>query len=156
SICRHWPAGDEEENLWRRFRRAIRVYEALMVLCFFGLVLTLRAGYDRTGALTSDGLLLLLPATLYFTLNRFDVVPTLLTALSLRCLGRRWIVASACFLAAGAMVKVFPAVLAPLMLRYLLPDRRGALRWGAAFVVTAAALVLWPLLREGWQAVWAP
>jgi hypothetical protein len=156
NICRHWPAGDAEENLWRRFRRAIRVYEALMVLCFFGLVLTLRAGYDRAGTLSSNGLLLLLPATLFFTLNRFDVVPTLLTALSLACLGRRWVVASACFLAAGAMVKVFPALLAPLVLRYLLPDWRSAARWLTAFATTASALLLWPLWHEGWQAVWAP
>jgi hypothetical protein len=156
NVCRHWPAGDAEEALWQRFRRAIRVYEALMVLCFFGLVLTLRAGYDRAGTLASNGLLLLLPASLFFTVNRFDVVPTLLTALSLACLGRRWVVASACLLAAGAMVKVFPALLAPLVLRYLLPDWQRAARWLAAFAAMAAALVLWPLLREGWQAVWAP
>ncbi len=156
NVCRHWPDGADQQELWRRFRRAIRTYEALMVLCFFGLVLTLRAGYDRAGTLRSDGLLLLLPAALFFTVNRFDVVPTLLMALSLACLGRRWVVASACLLAAGAMVKVFPALLAPLVLRYLLPDRRSVARWLAAFVLTALALVLWPVLREGWQAVWAP
>jgi hypothetical protein len=156
NVCRHWPQGGAQQDLWRRFRRAIRVYEALMVLCFFGLVLTLRAGYDRAGALRSDGLLLLLPAALFFTVNRFDIVPTLLMALSLACLGRRWVVASACLLAAGAMVKVFPALLAPLILRYLLPDRRNAARWLTAFAATASALVMWPLLREGWQAVWAP
>ncbi|HZY86644.1 MAG TPA: hypothetical protein VFE78_17550, partial [Gemmataceae bacterium] len=156
NVCRHWPAGDGEEALWRRFRTAIRIYEALMVLCFFGLVLTLRAGYDTAGNLSSSGLLLLLPAALFFSVNRFDIVPTLLTALSLACLGRRWVVASACFLAAGVMVKVFPALLAPLVLRYLLPDRKSALRWGAAFAVTGLALLAWPLLREGWQAVWAP
>ena len=153
----HTPDGPVESELWRLFRRATRLYEALMVACLFGLVLTLRAGYDRAGDLASAGLpLLLLPGALFFTVNRFDIVPTLLTALSLACLGRRWLVASACLLAAGAMVKVFPVLLAPLVLRYLLPDRRGALRWGAAFAATAAALVLWPLLREGWPAVWAP
>jgi hypothetical protein len=156
NICRHWPQGDAQRELWRRFRRAIRVYEALMVLCFFGLVLTLRAGFDRGGALTSNGLLLLLPAALFFTVNRFDVVPALLTALSLACLGRRWVAASACLLAAGAMVKVFPALFAPLVLRYLLPDRKSTLRWGTAFAATVLALLVWPLLHEGWQAVWAP
>jgi hypothetical protein len=156
NACRHLPQGEDQRELWRLFRRATRVYRALMVLCFFGLVLALRAGYGPDGGLTSDGLLLLLPATLFFAVNRFDVLPVLLTALSLACLGRRWVTASACLLAAGAMVKVFPALLAPLVLRYLLSDRRLALRWAAAFAVTAAALVLWPLLSEGWQAVWAP
>jgi hypothetical protein len=156
NICRHWPDGEDQRELWRRFRRAVRIYEALMVLCFFGLVLTLRAGYDRGGALSSNGLLLLLPAALFFTVNRFDIVPTLLTALSLACLRRRRLAASACLLAAGAMVKVFPALLAPLVLRYLLPDRKSALRWGVAFVVTVLALLAWPLLHEGWRAVWAP
>lgn len=156
NICRHWPQGEDQQRLWRLFRRAIRLYEALMVLCFFGLVLTLRAGYDRAGDLASNGLLLLLPAALFFAVNRFDVLPTLLMALSLACLGRRWVVASACLLAAGAMVKVFPAVLAPLVLRYLLPDRRSAARWLAAFALTAAAIVAWPLWSEGWGAVCAP
>ena len=157
NIIWHTPDGPAESDLWRRFRRATRIYEALMVACLFGLVLTLRAGYDRAGTLASAGLpLLLLPGALFFTVNRFDVVPTLLTALSLACLGRRWLVASACLLAAGAMVKVFPVLLAPLVLRYLLPDWQRAARWLTAFAATASALVMWPLLREGWQAVWAP
>jgi hypothetical protein len=156
-IIWHNPDGPAEADLWRKFRWTTRVYEALMVACLFALVLTLRAGYDRSGALASSGLpLLLLPGALYFTVNRFDILPTLLMALSLFCLGRRWVVASACLLAAGAMVKVFPVLLVPLVLRYLLPDWQRAARWLTAFAATASILVMWPLLREGWQAVWAP
>ena len=102
----------------------------LMMACGLGLVVVLRCGYEPGGGLSSSGLLLLLPAALYFTLNRFDMLPALLTALSLACLGRRWTAASALFLAAATIVKVYPVLLAPLVLRHLLAERRGAARLG--------------------------
>ena len=40
--------------------------------------------------------------------------------------------------AGASMVKVFPALLAPLVLRYLLPDRQSAARWLTAFAATAS------------------
>jgi hypothetical protein len=127
-----------------------------MAACFLGLVAVLRAGYGPGGELRASGALLLLPATLYFTLNRFDIVPALLTALGLAYLGRRRVVASALLFAAATMVKVYPLFLAPLVVRYLWPRRRDALRWAAAYLAGVLLFLVPPLLLDGWEAVWAP
>jgi hypothetical protein len=152
----HQPRNGTERALWRGFRLATQIYAVLMLGCLFGLLVVMRAGYGPGGALATSAALVMLPATLYFTLFRFDVVPALLTALSLACLGRRRHLASGAFLAAGVMIKVYPVLLAPLVLRYLWPDRRAVVRWLTAAALTSAAFLLPPLLRDGWQAVWSP
>jgi len=53
-------------------------------------------------------------------------------------------------------VKVYPVLLAPLVVRYLWTDRRAALTWAAAYSGAGAALLLPPLLTADWQAVAGP
>jgi hypothetical protein len=154
AIVQHMPRDEQESRWWGQFRRAMQTNMLLMVVCGLGLTAVLRAGYEPGGGLSSSGLLLLLPASLYFTLNRFDVLPALLTALSFACLGRRWTAASAVFLAAAMMVKVYPVLLAPLVLRYLIPEWHRAGLWVLCYTGTALAFLLPPLLLEGWPTVW--
>lgn len=156
NFIRHRPRDDAERSLWRCFRRAATIYRCLMGACLLALIAVCRAGYDPKGRLSSSGLLLLLPGSLYFTFNRFDIVPALCVALSLASLGRRRPAASGFFLALGALVKVYPAVLVPLLLRYLWPDSRAMAKWTLAFVATGVVFTLTPLLREGRQAIEAP
>jgi hypothetical protein len=156
NIVLHEPRNDGERRLWTRFRWAVRFYLTVMIACQLALVAVLRKGYGAGGRLASNGLLLLLPGAIYYVAYRFDVIPALLTALSLACLGRRWVVASAVFLGAAAMVKVYPVLLVPLVLRYLWDDRRALGAWLAAFVATVGAFLLPPLAASGWEAVWAP
>ncbi len=131
NIVLHRPQNERERELWHYFRRATRIYYGVMLACYYAVLAVLRSGYQRGGDLASVGLVLILPATLYFTLYRFDIVPVLLSALSMWCLGRRWIAAAGVFLALGAAVKVYPLLLAPLILRYLWPDRRSAILWAS-------------------------
>jgi hypothetical protein len=156
NFWRYRPQGDDARLLWRGFRRATTIYRLLMGACLLGLVLVFRAGYESDGRLASTGLLLLLPASLYYTFNRFDIVPALCSALSLASLGRRRPAASGFWLAVGALVKLYPAVLVPLFLRYLWPDRRALARWTLAFGATVVLFLLPHLLREGREAVEAP
>ncbi len=155
-VVNHVPRDDAERRLWAQFRRAGQTYQLLMALCCAALMAVLLVGYERGGALAGGAFLLALPAALYFGVNRFDALPALLTALSLACLGRRWVIVSAALLAAAMMLKVYPLLLAPLVLRYLWPDRRVALTWAVTFAVTAGVILLPPLLSWGWEPVWAP
>jgi hypothetical protein len=155
-VVKHVPGNVDERRLWTQFRRATQTYLLLMTLCYAALMAVLLIGYERGGGLAGGAFLLVLPAALYFGVNRFDVLPALLTALSLACLGRRWVVASAVLLAAAVTIKVYPVLLAPLILRYLWPDRRSALAWLVGFAVFGLAIVLPPLLMWGWEPVWAP
>ncbi len=154
----HRPRGDEEAALWGRFHRVVTAYGMMMVASYAGLVAVLAVGYLPGGGLGYRGLLLILPGTLFFSLNRFDVVPALLTALSLASLGRGRLTASALLLAAGTLVKVFPLFLAPFVVRHLLTarTRRAAGCWVAAYAAGLAAF-LWPAVGVwGAEAVAAP
>ncbi len=156
AFVRHVPEGEQERRWWEQFRRVDQVTMVLVLLVGLGLAAVLRWGYEPGGRLSSWGLLLLTPAALYFLLNRFDGLPALLTALSLACLGRRWTAASAAFLAAATAVKLYPILLAPLILRYLLPDGRRAALWTGCLVASATACLLPPLWMYGWPALWEP
>jgi hypothetical protein len=83
-------------------------------------------------------------------------VPALLTAASLACLGRRRLIASALFLAAATMIKVYPILLAPVIVRYLIVHRRDAVTWATAFTAGCLALLLFPLMWTDWQAITGP
>src|SRR5262249_32264443 len=156
NLVAHFPRTEAERNLWRHLRRAMQLYAVVTTTCLVGLMLTLKWGYRcGTDSPASVGLLLL-PAALYFTACRFDIVPALLSALSLASLGRRWLVASAVLLGAATMVKVYPLLFAPLVVRYLWAQRKDALIWGGAYTTTLAALLLPPLALYGWDATWTP
>jgi hypothetical protein len=168
NLVEHAPRNDSERALWREFRQAIRTYEVIMMACLLGVMAVLTVGYEPSGGrklpeLHLRGLtppapvfLLVLPAVLYFSFHRFDIVPTLLVALSLFCLGRRWLVASAILLATATMVKVFPLFLAPIVVRYLSDSKRNAVLWLAAYGATMAAIVLPTLVLSGWTEFWMP
>jgi hypothetical protein len=150
------PETDSERRLWRQFRRAARFYETCMTACLLLLMAVLRAGYGPDLPGPGPVWLLLLPGSLYFTLNRFDILPTLLVALSLACLGRRRLVLSAVFLGLATLVKLYPIVLAPLVIRNLAVRGRPAWTWIAAYTLSLAAVLVptWALL--GAQATLAP
>jgi len=138
------PCTEEELRVWHLFVRASDVYTAIMVICLLALIAVLCSGYGPQSGVQGGAAWLLLPAALFFTLNRFDIVPALLTAISLACLGRRWLGASALFLALAVLVKVYPVLFVPLIIRYLWPQRRALLRFNAVFGVTCL-LALTPL-----------
>jgi hypothetical protein len=156
NILHHRPQNERDRELWRRFRWATRIYFLLMLACLFGFIAVLRSGYLPDGDLASMGLVLVLPAAVYYTMNRFDIVPALLTALGFWCLGRRWVVASAALVALAAAVKVYAVLLAPLFVRYLWSERRLAVFWTLSFGLTLAAVLAIPVGLYGWEAFLAP
>ena len=156
NLVRHVPRTSGERRLWQKFRNATRFYAVFMTGCLLLLMALLAAGYGARPCGSGSLVLLVMPAAMYFSLNRFDVVPALLTASSLACLGRRRIVAAAVMLAVAALVKVYPLLLAPLVVRYLWDDRRSAQTWVATFALTLVACSLPPILISGGAATWAP
>jgi hypothetical protein len=156
NIVMHRPRTDRERRLWQTFRRVTRTYQVLLCLGVLLLLTVIRVGYEPGGGLSGPLVLLILPAALYFSLNRFDLVPALLTAVGLACLGRRRCLASGLLFGAAAAMKVYPALLAPLVFHYLWPGRRDAWGWLLGFAAALAACYLPPLALSGGQAVWQP
>lgn len=150
NVVEHVPGNAEEQDLWDRLRHATRVYRVLMTVALLLLIAVLLT--DRTGPV----LLLLLPGALFFAVNRFDVLPALLAACGFALLGRRWVVLSAVCLGAATMVKVYPVLLAPLVIRYLSENRRAAVNWTVAYASTLGAFLLPALIASDWEAVLGP
>jgi hypothetical protein len=156
NLVAHEPRNEAERVLWRALRDALRFYSVLGIACLLVLMFVLGAGYEPSGRRPGALGLLILPGALYFSLSRFDIIPALLCALALACLGRRWTIASALFLGIATTVKMYPVLLAPLFARYLSSDRKSTVEWIAAYGIVGLAILLPPLILTGWDATWAP
>jgi hypothetical protein len=155
-VVEHEPQTDAERALWRKFRQASRFYGIFGIGCLLALMMVLRWGYEPGLGHVAPLTLLLLPASLYFTANRFDMAPALLTALGLACLGRQRLTASGVLFGVATLVKVYPALVAPLVIRYLSGNRRQAAVWSLAFGLTLAGLLASTVWQVGWEAALAP
>ena len=155
NVVEHLPRNGEEEDLWSWLRHATRVYRILLTATLLLLLAVSLAGTDPA-AESGPIWILLLPGALFFSINRFDALPALLTACGFAALGRRWLLTSAVCLGAATMVKVYPVLLAPLVIRYLWDDPRRALRWAATYGVTMLAFLAPALIASDWEAVLGP
>jgi hypothetical protein len=127
------PRNEAERHLWARFHFAILFYLAVMTAALLGLIAVLARGYGAGGAVW----LAVLPGAVFFSLNRFDVLPTLAAALSFAALsrGRRgW---SGAWLGLAVVLKLYPVLFVPIVLRYLGVGR--SVRWAVAFAAVVAA-----------------
>ena len=136
-VAFHGPRTDDERRLWTRLGLAVRFDMALMTLTLVALMLVLRRGYGP--ALVGPIWLAALPGAVYFALHRFDILPTLLTALAFASLGRKRIGWAGVWLGLGVMLKVYPILFVPIVLRHLGP--RKSLRF----------LVALEFMRSGWN-----
>jgi hypothetical protein len=97
----------------------INIYSLLMALVYLALAyvtIELLRIYKKP---ESYALLLLLPSFLYHSLNRFDILPSLLVSLALLLyLKNRYIISSAT-LVAGFFIKWYPVLLLPIFLSQL-------------------------------------
>ena len=108
------------------------------------------------------------PTLLCFSLNRFDILPALVCALSLRAFHKERYAAAHLLLAIGVHLKWYPAVIFPVYLAYhmqvdgLYSNRlRGflhsrSLKYGLVFASTVLALALLTILAVGWDGFIAP
>jgi hypothetical protein len=101
--------------------------------------------------------LLFLPAPLYFSFNRFDILPALIVLGSVLFFFKEKRVLSAVLLAVGAMTKWYPALLLPVFLvgTYYKTKR---INWAMllAFGMTCILIILPTYFSGGWSAVLIP
>ncbi|HEY2786495.1 MAG TPA: glycosyltransferase family 87 protein, partial [Fimbriiglobus sp.] len=142
------PRNELERKLWTAFRFAYRVYYAVMAAGLVALILVLRWGYEPDRPVGSVWLCAL-PGAVFFSLNRFDILPVLATAIAFAFLGRRRFGLAGVFLAAGILLKVYPVLFVPIFLRYLGIQKAIPFLWG--FVGTLAAGFAWCLWATDWQ-----
>jgi hypothetical protein len=156
NIVEHVPETRQQKDLWGRLRYAIRFYHVLGLACLIGMMVIARLGLETESRLAGPIFLFVLPAALYFSANRFDAVPAFLTMLSLACLGRRWTLMSGAWLGAAIMIKLYPVLLAPIVLRYLSSKPRQAAAWLLGALMVMGACTLATLWLYGPEATLAP
>lgn len=147
------PRNDAERAIWSRLRTAAQIHIALMTTALLALILILARGYE-SGKPRPPYWVAVLPGAVYFALNRFDVLPVLATALGFAALGRGRPGWSGVWFGVGALLKVYPVLLAPVILRYLGFTR--AAKWLATFagVGIVGMSLSWAVL--GWESTVAP
>ncbi|MFT7465445.1 MAG: hypothetical protein ACI9EF_003812 [Pseudohongiellaceae bacterium] len=108
----------EREELLRNRRPYGDWHHGLMGLFYFGLLVLTTANLRRMGRSPWWALLLLLPASLFFGFNRFDMVVTFLVGATLfaHLRGRRRL--TALLIGLAIMTKWYPVVLVPLLLSH--------------------------------------
>ena len=150
-VARFLPRNEAEARIWSKFQFAAIVHVVLMTLALLGLMVVLRRGYEpfQAGMPVPPIWLAVLPAAVFFSLNRFDIVPALATALAFACLGRKRDAWSGAFLAVGVLLKVYPVLFVPIVLRHLGPAR-GA-KWLAGFTATILLGIGLSTALLGWE-----
>lgn len=133
----HAPATPDEVALYARFRHALQVYAVLMIAAQLGLMLLLDFGFPR-GPYPIPTWLLILPGFLYFTPCRFDILPAFLVVASVVAANRRtlgMVALSGLLLGLAVGLKMYPLVLAPILLRFAARSWWGALVWCACAAI---------------------
>jgi hypothetical protein len=147
------PRTDAEKEVWTRLRSGVVAILVAMTAAQVGLILVLRRGYEP-GDPKPWTWLCVLPGAVFFSLNRFDVLPTLFTALGFALMARKRDGWSGAAFAAGALLKVYPALLAPVILRHLGVERGKS--WLAAFAGTGLAAMGVSVWQLGLESTWGP
>ncbi len=133
------------------------LFSFLMILLYIGLAVVLDSMLpgDRKGPV----LALLLPAPLYFSYNRFDVLPALIVLLALLLVKEAKWEAAGILLGIGALTKWYPALLVMPVIMYMLAKKVSVIRIGvflALFVVTCVAILAPTYFTGGLKAVLIP
>ena len=130
------------------------VFSSLMMVLLFSAILILYLLKDKNKYLSY---LMLLPASLYFTYNRYDMLPVLISIISFYFLSRERFKLSVFFLALGVLAKWYLVVLFPIfMIFYYNKYRKINYGMLATFCLVGIAGVLPTLLSDGIEAFLVP
>jgi hypothetical protein len=130
------------------------VFSGLMAIC---LLASIRLLYSMLPARKWLAFLMLMPATLFFTLNRYDILPAALALFSYAALARdrfRW---AALLLALGVLAKWYLLVLLPIYAQYAYRrERRIPYSMLAVFAATGLGALLFSACHSGWEGLMVP
>lgn len=150
------PKTDDERLMWSTFRRAARVFLVINVAALLLMMALLLRGLGRNGEWAGPAWLLTLPAMLYFTMSRFDALPSLFVVLGLAAAGRNRTFTSGACLGFATALKLYPLVIAPLVWRWMAKDVRTGFAWAIGFLLPIAATFGTGIALDGVDGVLAP
>ena len=152
----HLPTDDTEREFYRGIRRGVGASTALLLLALMGVMLLIRRGIGQGGALAGSAWLCVLPAMLYFGACRFDILPAGLVLLAIASTARGRPNLGALALGAAIAFKLYPLILAPIILRFAFRSWRQAGLWCACCALPSLLANGVLILTDGWLAVTVP
>ena len=130
------------------------IFSLLMDLCLATMIVLI---YQYRAVTKNLAFLLLLPASFYFSHNRFDVVPSLFVITSLLMLFNRYFYSAFVLLAISVLFKWYALVLLPVYLGYCLAqDKRNTWLLMAAFFVPVLVVITHSIITIGWDNFFKP
>ncbi len=144
---------------WIPANMQVAVYSALfslemflVVFIFFKVLLEI-----LPPGLSNYAFLLLLPPTLYFTYNRFDILPAFLCLIAYSAAARRRWILAAIILALATFTKWYPILLFPGFFIYA-TKLESKFQWKMiiGFILTSVVIVLLSYLQGGLNSLLAP
>ena len=125
------------------------IFSLLMDLCLATMIVLI---YLYRPVTKNLAFLLLLPACLYFSHNRFDIVPSLFVVTSLLMLFNRRFYSAFIFLAISVLFKWYALVLLPVYISYFLALKKRNIRLLLlAFSIPVLVVMLHSLITIGWD-----
>lgn len=156
NIIFYKPQTEDTRRMWRTFRQAARVFLLMNVAALMVMIFVLIRGLGPQGEWAGPAWLLVLPASLYFTMSRFDGLPSLFVILGLAAAVRKWPITSGACLGFATALKLYPLVIAPLIWRYMTTDMRTGVKWALCFLAPLAATFGVGIAMDGLEGVKAP
>lgn len=147
NITYHAPQGDIEIRIWSSFSRMAATYNVLFCLALLLMMYLLR---------DHPIVLLALPGSVYFALHRYDILPSLAVVLAIMAAERKKPFLAGSWLGFAVMLKAYPLILAPIILRYIATDIRKAIVYMIGMAWPIATLLGYALYQGDWQAMIEP
>ncbi len=143
-------------------------WSALMAAVLLSTIALIAVFRRKIGERAEVALLLLLPSTLYFSLMRFDILCAALVCASLWAFKSGRYLAAHVVLAIATYTKWYPVVVFPVFLAYHFANekplslrprellRTATVRYGAAYVLTVAAITVASVVAFSWKGFLVP
>jgi hypothetical protein len=146
---------EEIINHWDEMVHYYLIVFPLFMMIFS--VLSISLLYKLRDSHKNLAFLLLLPASFYFTHNRYDILPCFLSLLSLYLLSRRQYKMSALVLSVGTFTKWYLFLLFPVFLTYYYSLHKK-INWSMilTFILTSLIIILPTIIQAGVDGLVAP
>jgi Glycosyltransferase family 87 len=130
------------------------IFSLLMLIVLF---FTIRMIYNMLPERKWQAYLMLLPASLYFTYNRFDILPAFICLAGYLLMKQGKGLSVGVLLGIGTFTKWYPALLLPVFLSYdYAMHKRLNWRLIVAFLLTCLLIALPTILTAGWEGFLSP
>jgi hypothetical protein len=129
-------------------------FSLMMAVC---LATTIVLIYEQRSDRKYLAYLMFLPASVYFTHNRYDIVPAMFTVASIWMLFKNRFQFASFLLAISVMFKWYPVILLPIyVVHYYSSHKRINWRMIATFSLTIGLIILPTILSIGWEGFLVP